>query len=386
MTRPLRRISFLIIAAGALGFAYYYLSREDPVEVLVTPAGHGTVENTVANTRAGTVKACRRARMAPPTGGQIARLAVREGARVEAGDILLELWNEDLTARLALARSEAKASRDSAEQACLIADEAERTAQRQVDLKKKGLASEENVDQALTRAKASRASCNAARARAEVSRAQITVARAELERTQLKAPFEGTVAEVNGEIGEFVTPSPTGIAIPPAVDLIDDSCLYISAPIDEVDAPAIRAGMDARIVLDAFQDRSFPGIVQRIAPYVLEVEKQARTVDVEAVFANPEDFRPMLPGYSADLEVIIDRHEDVVRIPTEALLEGGRVFIYLPDEQRLVERRVETGLSNWEYTEITTGLRDGELVVTSVDREGVTDGALARAEASSAGP
>lgn len=380
MSRPLRRTILLVLVAGALGAAFYHFSREAPVVVDVVPAEKGVVEDTVANTRAGTVKACRRARLAPPTGGQIARLAVREGAEVARGEVLLELWNEDLAARLALAKSEAEASRASAEQACLLAEEAERTAQRQVDLKEKGLTSEESVDQALTRARAGRASCNAARAKADVSRSQTAVARAELERTRLKAPFDGTVAEVNGEVGEFVTPSPTGIATPPAVDLIDNSCLYIAAPIDEVDAPAIRPGMDARIVLDAFQGQRFPGIIQRVSPYVLAVEKQARTVDVEAVFTHPEDFRPMLPGYSADLEVIIERHEDVVRVPTEAILEGDRVLVYRPEDQRLVGRAVETGLSNWDYTEITSGLGDGELVVLSIDREGVTDGARARAE------
>lgn len=386
MNHWLRRTLVFLIVAAVLGGVIYYFSREAPVAVRVAPAEKGTVEETVANTRAGTVKACRRARLAPAMGGQIARLAVREGAKVDRGDILLELWNEDLRAQLTLAASEADASRASAEQACLLAEEAERTAQRQVNLRSKGLTSEENVDQALTRARANRASCSAARAKADVSRAQTAVVQAELERTRLKAPFAGTVAEVNGEIGEFVTPSPTGIPTPPAVDLIDDSCLYISAPIDEVDAPAIRAGMDARIVLDAFQEQRFAGIVQRVAPYVLEVEKQARTVDVEAVFTRPEDFQPMLPGYSADLEVILHRREDVVRVPTEAILEDERVLVYQAGEERLVERRVETGLSNWEYTEVETGLRSGELVVLSVDREGVTDGAYARAEGHAAGP
>ena len=61
----------------------------------------------------------------------------------------------------------------------------------------------------------------------------------------LTAPFDGVVAEVNAELGEYVTPSPPGIPTPPAVDLIDDRCLYVTAPIDEVDAPEIRTGMPA---------------------------------------------------------------------------------------------------------------------------------------------
>ena len=79
-------------------------------------------------------------------------------------------------------------------------------------------------------------------------------ARAALDKTRLTAPFGGTVAEINGELGEFVTPSPIGVPTPPAVDLIDTTSLYVSAPIDEVDAPDIRADMAAHISLDAFRD------------------------------------------------------------------------------------------------------------------------------------
>jgi len=87
-----------------------------------------------------------------------------------------------------------------------------------------------------------------------------------------------------------------------------------------------------------------------------------------------------LGGYSADLEVILATRPDVLRIPTEALLEDNRVLVYAADESRLYTRAVEVGLSNWKLTEIISGLKEGEQVVTSIDREGVEDGALAKRE------
>jgi HlyD family secretion protein len=191
----------------------------------------------------------------------------------------------------------------------------------------------------------------------------------------LRAPFAGYIAELNGELGEYVTPSPPGIPTLPAVDLVDTSCLYILAPIDEVDAPRIRVGMPARITLDAFPGQSFKGTVRRIAPYVLEAEKQARTVDVEAVFADPEEFKALLPGYSADLEIVLDARDDVLRIPTESLLEGKRVLVL--NGTRIDERTLETGISNWKVTQVVSGVKEGDQVIVSVGREGVKPGATA---------
>jgi HlyD family secretion protein len=196
----------------------------------------------------------------------------------------------------------------------------------------------------------------------------------------VRAPFDGIVAEVNGEVGEFLTPSPPGIPTLPAIDLIDDSCLYVSAPIDEVDAAQLKVGMSGRITLDAYRGKHFTGKVRRIAPYVLALEKQARTVEVEVEFDDPGDARHLLVGYSADIEVVVAGRDDVLRVPTTAIQPGSRVLV-LGAGAVLEERTVETGLSNWEYTEVRAGLSRGEQVVTSLERAGAKAGVRARAEA-----
>ena len=106
MSKRLRRALVLIGFAAAAVALFMWLSRPQPVLVRVQAVDRGDVEATVANTRAGTVKACRRARLSPATGGQIAALPVTEGDRVEQGQLLLELWNEDLAASLMLAERE----------------------------------------------------------------------------------------------------------------------------------------------------------------------------------------------------------------------------------------------------------------------------------------
>jgi HlyD family secretion protein len=369
-------IAALVLVALA---AVWFVSRPAPVVVALVSAERGPVAATVANTRAGTVDACRRAGLSPAMGGQIASLPVADGEHVEAGELLLELWNDDIKAELTLAERDARAARSRAREACVVAAVAKRDAERLTKLRSDRLASEEAADQAEGRAESTAAGCDAAEDATRVADARVDVIKAQLERTQLRAPFAGVIAEINGELGEFVTPSPVGIPTPPTVDLIDASCLYISAPIDEVDAPRVRAGLPARISLDAFPDVSFSGRVRRVAPYVLDQEKQARTVEIEAEFDDPEH-AGLLAGYSADVEVILEERADTLRLPTSVILPDKTVYVFDERTGTISSRAIETGIANWEFTEVVGGLAAGDRVVSSIDREGVVDGAAVAPE------
>ncbi len=380
-----RRALIAVIVLAALAALLVYLTRPKPVAVTVAAVDSGRVEANVANTRAGSVAACRRSKLAPPLGGRIDRLLARKGDRVKAGQVLVELWNEDLAARERIAAEQLLSAQARVNEACLLADNARREAARSRQLRDKGFVSEGQVDRVESEARAKQAGCASARAQAQEARARIAASRADTARTVVRAPFDGVVAEINGEVGEFLTPSPPGIPTLPAIDLIDDSCLYVSAPIDEVDAARIAIGMPARITLDAYRGRHFDGRVRRIAPYVLALEKQARTVEVEVAFDRPAEAGHLLVGYSADIEVVTEARDGVLRIPTSALMPGNRVLV-LGAGGRLEERRIETGLSNWEHTEVTGGLERGERVVTSLERAGVKAGARAVVEAGAAPP
>ena len=375
----MKRIAIVAVLVLVALAGVWFVSRPAPITVALVTVERGPVAATVANTRAGTVDACRRAGLSPAMGGQIASLPVKDGERVEAGALLLELWNDDLKAELDLAQRESRASRSRARETCIVAEVAKRDAARLTMLQSERLASVEAADQAEGRADSTAAACTAAEDATRVADARIDVTRAHLARTQLRAPFAGVIAEVNGELGEFVTPSPVGIPTPPTVDLIDASCLYISAPIDEVDAPRIKEGLPARISLDAFPDQTFPGHVRRVAPYVLDQEKQARTVEIEAEFDDPEK-AGLLAGYSADVEVVLEERTSALRLSSSVILPDKTVFVFDEATGKISSRAVQTGIANWEFTEIVGGLNAGDRVVSSIDREGVRDGAVVTAE------
>jgi HlyD family secretion protein len=168
------------------------------------------------------------------------------------------------------------------------------------------------------------------------------------------------------------------------VDLIDPSSLYLSAPMDEVDAGLLRRGLVAKLTVDSRPDEEFPGSLGRVAPYVMDIEAQNRTVEIEAEFDDPVLAASFLPGTSADVEVVLEKRDEVIRISTSSLLEGGRVLVV--EDGVLVERQVELGLRNWEYAEVLSGLSEGERVVMSLDRVEIKAGAKAVAIDSASDP
>ncbi len=363
MTKNKKIIGAIIVVIVL--FSFMFAGEEKPIKVLSVKPEIRNVEKTVSNTRAGTIDACRRSKMSPAAAGQISVLHVEEGDSVKEGDILLELWNKETKARVT-------ASERSSDQACIVSAKAERDASRANELYSKGLTSEEAKETAVANAESTMAACNAAVAQVEVTRAS-------LERTMLIAPFDGIVAEIEGKLGEYVTPSPVGVATKPTLDLIDNTCLYIKAPIDEIDAPDVRSGMKAKITMDAFGEEEFLATVTRVAPYVLDLERQARTVEIEATFDNPQNY--LLPGYSADVTVIIDTSQQTLGLPTQAIMRGDNVYV-IGENNKIAKRQLETGLSNWEFTEVLSGLGLDDRIVLSVDRAGVKGGVTVEVEKS----
>ena len=364
----------VVLALVAVAFALRRtVLAPKPIEVQATPVGRGRVEETVTNSRAGTVKARRRAQISPEVGGRAVEIPHREGARVQKGDLLLRLDTDVLEARTSLARRELQAVQAQREQACTNAERSRRELSRISKLAQEGIVSADLLDQAQTSAETSAAACRAARASVEQAQASVELSARQTGQMVIRAPFAGVIADVSIEVGEYTTPSPPGMPIPPVLDLIDPESVYVSAPMDEVDSSRIQVGQPARITVDSYPGRTFPGRVLRIAPYVLDREEQNRTVEIEAGFDGlPEGVR-LLPGTSADVEVLLEERDGALRVPTPALLEGNRVLVV--ENGRLVERQLEIGLKNWDWTEVRSGVSAGDLVVTSLDRPEVKAGA-----------
>lgn len=376
-SRSRRSLPWLAVAALVLvGFALRQtVFAPDPIEVRVERVARGRVEATVTNSKAGTVEARRRSRIASEIGGQVVEVAHREGDRVQAGEALVRLSDRSQEAQLELARQGVAVAGAGLEDACLRRDRARRELARTRRLAERSVASEDRLDELQYRYDSARVACEGAQAELARAEAQEASAETELAKTVIEAPFAGIVAEVNVEMGEWVTPSPPLLTSPPVIDLIDPTSIFVSAPMDEVDSGAIRPGQPVKVTVDSRPGETFDGAVLRVAPYVLDEEAQNRTLEIEVALDDSKVAESLLPGTSADAEVVLDVRSDVIRVPTSALLRNERVLLL--EDGELVERAIEVGLRNWQFAEVRSGLEGGERIVVALDRLEIVAGARA---------
>jgi HlyD family secretion protein len=371
----LAAVAVLVAVVVVLRFTVF---APDPVAVRVVAVQKGLVEETVTNSRAGTVKARRRAKLAPETGGRVVSLPHRRGSRVRRGEVLLRIEDSLQQGQLKVAEGDVATATAQRDQACLAADRADRERERIARLADQGIVSTDILDETASQAKGAAAACRAARATVTRAESAVALARATAAKTALLAPFDGIVADTFIEEGEWTTPSPPAIPVPPVLDLIDTRSIYVSAPMDEVDSARVRKGQPARLTVDSYPGRHFAAHVVEVAPYIVDRLEQNRTVEIELELDDAEVAASLLPGTSSDAEVILSARDSVLRVPTSSLLEGGKVLVL--ERGRLVERALQLGLRNWDFTEVTGGLEEGARVVVSLDRPEIKAGAKARAQ------
>ena len=367
-------VAAALVAAGiALRLTVF---RPVLVPVTVFRVGRGVVEESITNSKAGTIGSRRRATLSTEIGGRVEGLPVKKGDHVRAGDVLVQLADADVRAQLALQERSADAVAAGEREACAQADQASKELARAKALADEKVISAAILDASTSGRDAAKAACEAAGARVRQARAAVTLARVDLRKATLRSPFDGVVAELRTELGEWITPSPPGLPIPPVLELIALDDLYISAPLDEVDVGRVKSGQTVRVTMDAYPGRSFPAHVVRVAPYVLDVQEQNRTFEIEVELDDAAVARTLVPGASADVEVVLDARPDALRVPSHAVLEGTKVLVVR--DGRLQAATVKTGLKNWAYTEIREGLTEGAEVVVTFDDAAVKEGARVR--------
>jgi len=290
-----------------------------------------TVESTITTISTGTVEADQQAVLGFSASGRIARIPIHLGQKVKKGQTLAELENADLK---------------------IIYEDAKRDAERSEQLFKEGLVSQAALDS---------------------SRKNLEIARANLDKTTIRAPFDGVVSELGIEVGELAQLGGATPAKSP-VRLIDLKPRLVRGQIDEVDIGRVKVGTVARVKVNAFSPKALSGKVTRVVPFVKSNRDQDRTSEIEIAVETAEG--ELLPvGASADVEMVIEARGGVLALPTRVILGTcAQRYVYRLDGGRAAKTPIVRGAGNYDRTQIESGLQEGDIVLYPSEDVELTDG------------
>ena len=275
--------------------------------------------------------------------GIVKKLNATVGCHVNAGDIIAEIDDAPIQARLAQAEAQAQLDRATRERARVNAERARQLAlqglipiQQQQDLE---LALEE------------------AKARYEKSLSDRDLVKVDLRYVQIRAPISGTVASISTQEGETVAASFTA---PTFVTIIGDNALQLVAMVDETDIASVRRGNPTLFTVDSYPSRDFPGIVASIAPKATVV---SGVVNYEVTIHIQKDAKLLKPDTTANVSIQTAQHEALALPPAAIQRDGDQTFVYVAGKSQPERRPVVTGRKEGGVVEIRKGVSEADSVL-----------------------
>ncbi len=356
-----------LVVAGAIG------ARKKPLDVKTVGVTKGLVERTVSSTSSGTVMAKQAADLKSEITARIERHEAKEGDRVKAGQPVVTLDTASLKAALSLNQASHAAQKARIEQAKAKLTNAKQDYERTSNLFKENIVSEDKLQASQTAFEVAQGELSAAKAALEQTAAQIQMDQVNLSKATVRAPFDGVVTNLDLDPGE------TAVVGTRLARIVNNDDIYVEAPVDEADLGLLHNDQDVRVSFDAYPKESFNGKLTYISPIVSKDSNAVRTVNVRVTLPNTSArFRD---GMSADLEIIVEKLDAVPYVPTQSVINtADESYVYVVREGKISKQVVKAGISNWDRTEIKTGLSDSDHVVHTVDKQEISEGRRVKEE------
>ena len=331
--------SHRISLVGILGLGLASAACSPTLAVKGVHAARATAESTLTTTSSGTVEAEQQAILGFTAPGRIKKISAQVGDPVKRDQILAELDNGDLE---------------------VVAQDAARDLKRAQELFASGLVSRVALDEA---------------------KRSYEIARANLDKTVIRAPFSGIITEKNLELGglaQAVSTTASNTSKAP-IRIVDLEPRIVKGSIDEVDLSKVKIGSPARIKIPAVRSAPFAAVVSRVVPFVSTVKEQDRTSQIELKITDAKQLIPV--GASADIEIIVNSKKDVLTIPTRLILgRADQKRVFKLDGSKIHSTTIQTGIGNYDRTEILSGLSEGDVVIFPPAETDLQDGRKVKAE------
>ena len=348
----------------------------------ITPVTYGNLARQDLTSKVsanGRIDAKRKVDLSANVMGQVVNLAVREGDVVKKGDFLLQIDQKQLaaTARSADAALQAVFSdRDAAKAMAVAAEQDYQRAQKNYEQK---ITPRSELDRAQSGRDSARANVMALDQRISQARENLNAARDTLQKTTMRAPMAGVVTALPVEEGEVAVIGTMNNAGTVLMTIADMSVVEAVMEVDETDVPSVKVGQRATVTIDAYPNKTFPGLVTEVASSPIKRNgvsastTEAVNFEVKIQIENPP--AGVRPGFSASADIITGTRPKALAIPIQALVvrekpgsTPGKPLdeegIYAIQNGAVKFHPVKTGLSGDSSIEIVSGAKEGEQIVT----------------------
>lgn len=364
----------LILIATVIG-GYLLLKKDkDTVKYKTEKVTRGDIISSVTAT--GTVNPVTTVLVGTQVSGTIKHIYVDFNSPVKKGQIVAQIDPATFEAQVEQSRASLLAAQSNLQKAEATLIDAKRTLERNRLLFSKGLIARSDLDSAETNYETAKAQAETAKAQAEQAKASLKIAETNLMYTRIVSPVDGIVISRNVDVGQTVAASfqtPTLFTI--AQDLTK---MEIHCNVSEADIGRVKTGQIAEFTVDAYPDTIFKGKVYQIRNAPITIQNVV-TYDVVVKVENPD--LKLKPGMTANISIIVETKRDILKIPNAALrfrppemekdkrpLKGKGVWMI--DNGKLTRREITLGISDGSYTEVRSGLNEGDgVIVEALTRE-----------------
>ncbi|HVP57664.1 MAG TPA: efflux RND transporter periplasmic adaptor subunit [bacterium] len=364
-------LAIVVIAAAVVAIVLWLAVGRRAAEVRVAVVREARAEQAAVLNASGYVTPRRRATISAKITGKVAEVLIDEGMHVEAGQVLARLDESDALAVLRSAQADSAVAAAALEDLVVREANAARNLKRLQELGTKNLVSDENLDDAQTAVASYQAQTKLAQERVTAARRSVQIGRQGVENCVVRAPFAGIVVSKDAQPGEMVSPisagggyTRTGIAT-----IVDMSSLEIEVDVNESYIARVTAGQRVQAVLDAYPEWQIPATVRTVIP---TADREKATVKVRIGF-DQLDSR-ILPDMGVKVS-FLDEPADTARggftlAARDAVRhDGNEPYAFVVKDGHVERRAIRTGRETASDVEILAGLRAGEQVVVSSNRE-----------------
>jgi HlyD family secretion protein len=383
-----KNLLLLTIVVGGLGAAYAYgkpmleakvfKTEVELTEIALVSPSQAAIELTST----GYLVPQTVSKVAAKIGGRVAKIHVRQGADVKAGDLLIEIDPSDHNASVATAQSQVLAARARTAMARANLAEIEIQAKRAHTLAKQGVAPQSIADDLDARAKALSEMVLAAQADVKAASSTVAALNVGLENYTIRAPISGKVLNKPPEVGEFVGPQPAGVSVDMGgVEIADLDTLMVETDVPEQRLGLVKLGSPCEIVLDAYPSKRYRGRAAEVTP---KIDRAKATVMVKVAFL--DDKEGALPEMSARVSFLSKETDDTaikappkLIVPSSALAtRDGAKVVYVVDDGKIRVAPVTLGPPFGSGFELIKGPAAGTRLVkdpkeTLADGQGVKE-------------